>query len=128
MAIFFIYAKNRPTVAIIQTLPYFSNQQQPVALILQIVRERFILINTSRNTAKKPYLLPPKSALSSEKTDNDIAVSRQEVQALDAHQNHESNQTYSFYICLRLFFYHSQILTECINQSDFLVILLNHHH
>ena len=52
-------------MAIIQTLPYFSNQHKPVALILQIVRERYILINTNRNTANKPYLLPPKSSQSS---------------------------------------------------------------
>ena len=63
--LFFISHKNRPTVAIIQTLPYFSNQHKPVALILQIVRERFIFINTSRNTANKPYLFPPKSTHSS---------------------------------------------------------------
>ena len=63
---FFISVKNRPTVAIIQTLPYFSNQHKHVALILQIVRVRLILINTSRNSVNKPYLLPPKSTQSSQ--------------------------------------------------------------
>ena len=38
------------------------------------------------------------------KIDNDRTVARLKVQALDMHQNPESNQAYSFYICQRLFF------------------------
>ena len=95
---FFISVKNRPTVAIIQTLPYFSNQQQPVALILQFVRELLFLSIQAEILQTTPIYSHLNHHNRLLKIDNYLTVSRQKVQALDTHQNPESNQTYSFFI------------------------------
>ena len=43
------------------------------------------------------------------KIDNDLAVSRQKVQALDTHQNPESNQAYSFFISVCAYFFNPKV-------------------
>ena len=96
-------------MAIIQTLPYFSNKQQPVALILQIVRERLFLLIQAETQQTNPIYYHQNQHNRLKKIVNDLAVSRQKVQALDTHQNPESNQTYSFLYLSALIFFNSKV-------------------